>query len=152
MYGRSTLVMCSAVIFSIVAFSATPSLAQKTAKACEDEWKAGKATIQASGKKKKDFIAECRTGTAAPAAAKPATPPTAATPAAAPPAAVAPAPAAKSSPAATAKATDGKQAETARIKACGAEWKADKAAGKTAGLTWPKYWSDCNKRKKAAGM
>ena len=46
-----------------------------------------------------------------------------------------------------------KQAEYARERACGAEWKAEKAAGKVPeGMTWPKYWSDCDKRKKAAGM
>lgn len=44
------------------------------------------------------------------------------------------------------------QAVTARKRACGAEWKADKAAGKIAtGMKWPQYWSECNKRKKAEG-
>jgi hypothetical protein len=44
------------------------------------------------------------------------------------------------------------QALTARKRACGAEWKADKAAGKVAaGTKWPQYWSACNKRKKAEG-
>jgi hypothetical protein len=34
---------------------------------------------------------------------------------------------------------------------CAAEWKETKAAGKTEkGATWPKFWSDCNKRLKAA--
>src|ERR1700716_3209385 len=33
---------------------------QKTAKQCADEWTAGKATIQASGKTRRGFIAECR--------------------------------------------------------------------------------------------
>jgi hypothetical protein len=38
-----------------------PALAQqKTAKQCNDEWKADKAAIQASGKTKKVFVAECR--------------------------------------------------------------------------------------------
>ena len=36
-----------------------------------------------------------------------------------------------------------------RQKQCGVEWKEAKAAGKTKGLTWPKYWSACNKRLKA---
>lgn len=37
-----------------------------------------------------------------------------------------------------------------RQKKCGAEWKAAKAAGKVEkGMTWPKYWSACNKRLKA---
>ncbi|MGC1926024.1 MAG: hypothetical protein WA706_19710, partial [Pseudolabrys sp.] len=66
---------------------------------------------------------------------------------------VAPTAAAKPAPAATKKPTDGRQAEYARERACGADWKADKAANKVpAGMTWPKYWSECNKRKKAAGM
>ena len=73
-------------------------------------------------------------------AAKPAATTTTAAPA------VAPKPAAK-------KPADPKQAEYARERACGAEWKAEKAAGKVPeGMTWPKYWSDCDKRKKAAGM
>jgi len=36
-----------------------------------------------------------------------------------------------------------------RQRQCGAQWKADKAAGKIpAGQTWPKYWSACNTRLK----
>ncbi|HZT25597.1 MAG TPA: hypothetical protein VFA57_07845 [Pseudolabrys sp.] len=36
-----------------------------------------------------------------------------------------------------------------RQKKCGAEWKEAKAAGKVEkGMTWPKYWSACNKRLK----
>ena len=38
-----------------------------------------------------------------------------------------------------------------RQKKCGAEWKEAKAAGKVEkGMTWPKYWSACNKRLKGA--
>ena len=38
-----------------------------------------------------------------------------------------------------------------RQKKCGAEWKEAKAAGKVEkGMKWPKYWSACNKRLKAA--
>jgi curli biogenesis system outer membrane secretion channel CsgG len=45
----------------------------------------------------------------------------------------------------------GQAAMRERQKKCGAEWKADKAAGKIEkGQTWPKYWSACNKRLKAA--
>ncbi len=52
-----------------------------------------------------------------------------------------------------AKPKSGRQAFVARERACGAEWKADKAAGKIAArMTWPKYLSECNKRKKAEGM
>jgi hypothetical protein len=45
----------------------------------------------------------------------------------------------------------GMQAMRDRQKKCGAEWKADKAAGKIEkGMKWPKYWSACNKRLKGA--
>jgi hypothetical protein len=35
-----------------------------------------------------------------------------------------------------------------RQQACAKQWQADKAAGKVAGQTWPKYWSQCNARMK----
>jgi hypothetical protein len=48
--------------------------------------------------------------------------------------------------------TAGQLAARARQKKCAAEWKQAKAAGKIEkGMTWPKYWSACNKRLKAAG-
>ena len=66
----------------------SPSLAQpKTAKACQDEWRAAKADFQAKGITLKAYVAQCRAGTVA----APAEPPA---PAAAPPAAAAPPPAA----------------------------------------------------------
>lgn len=38
-----------------------------------------------------------------------------------------------------------------RQKKCAAEWKEAKASGKIEkGATWPKFWSACNKRLKAA--
>jgi hypothetical protein len=50
------------------------------------------------------------------------------------------------------KPADGRAAARARQKQCGTEWKAAKAGGKVdKGMTWPKYWSACNKRLKAAG-
>jgi hypothetical protein len=45
----------------------------------------------------------------------------------------------------------GQVAARERQKKCAAEWKEAKATGKTAKEeTWPKFWSDCNKRLKAA--
>ena len=44
--------------------------------------------------------------------------------------------------------TPGQVAEASRQKQCGAQWKADKAAGKTGSQTWPQYWSACSKRLK----
>ncbi len=44
--------------------------------------------------------------------------------------------------------TAGQLAARERQKQCGIEWKAAKAAGKTKGTTWPKFWSACNTRLK----
>ena len=45
----------------------------------------------------------------------------------------------------------GQLAARERQKKCAAEWKETKAAAKSEkGATWPKFWSDCNKRLKAA--
>ena len=45
----------------------------------------------------------------------------------------------------------GQLATRERQKKCAAEWKETKAAGKAEkDATWPKFWSDCNKRLKAA--
>ena len=47
--------------------------------------------------------------------------------------------------------TPGQIAAQERQKKCAAEWKVAKAAGKVEkGITWPKYWSACNKRLKGA--
>lgn len=88
--------------------------------------------------------------TAPPPAPAPAPAPTVA----APPPAAAPAPAAAPKAAAPAKpAGESKAAQQSRQKKCGAEWKAKKAELQKANpkLKWPQYWSDCNKRLKAAG-
>jgi hypothetical protein len=134
MKKRSILLLCFAVACSGLAISATPSFAQKkTIKACEEEWRANKAANEAAKITEKDYVAKCRATTEKPAAAAPA-------PMAAP-------------KTAAKKPADPQEAEHARERACGADWKAEKAAGKVpAGMTWPKYWSECDKRKKAAGM
>ena len=137
MEKRSAFLGCVVLIFAGLAFSATPSFAQKkTVKACQEEWRANKAANEAAKITEKDFVAKCRAEAATPAATT-----TTAAPTAAPPKMAAKKPA------------DPKQAEYARERACGKEWKAEKAAGKVqAGRTWPQYWSECDKRKKAAGM
>jgi hypothetical protein len=119
----------------------------KTMKECAAEWDKMKAANQTGGMKYRDFTKQCMSGTAA--APAPAAPATAA------PATAAPAPAAGAATPAAKPATGspGRQAMIARERACGAEWKADKAAGKIpAGQKWPQYWSECDKRKKAQGM
>jgi hypothetical protein len=87
--------------------------------------------------KKKDWVAECE---AKAAAAKSA--PTTTT-----------APTTTPSTTTTATGKPGRQAMIARERACGKEWRELKAAGKIEqGQTWPKFWSDCDKRMKAQGM
>jgi hypothetical protein len=135
--------VCSLALLSLIMLtpaSAQPST-QQTAqqsrmKSCADEWNAMKAANQTAGKTYRAFQKECLARTAA----------TPAAPTATPPASPAPAPAAKA-------AGGGRQAMLARERACGAEWKSAKAAGTVAaGMKWPQYWSECNKRKKAEGM
>jgi hypothetical protein len=69
------LAPCLALIASVMVSPDLSYAQQKTAKACEAEWRENKASIQGVGKKKKDFIAECRAQTAQSAA--PSTPPAA---------------------------------------------------------------------------
>lgn len=46
-------------------------------------------------------------------------------------------------------ASGGRAAALERQRKCGVEWKEAKAGGKVEkGMTWPKYWSACNKRVK----
>ena len=96
---------------------------QKSAKECNDEWKTNKASIQASGKTKKVYVAECRgLATASPASAPPAPPAQSTAPSAAPaPTATAPAPRARATRAApesgTAAPAAGQYASEAEAKA-----------------------------------
>lgn len=70
---------CAAVVVGIAVCN-VPAFAQqqRTAKECNQEWLANKASIKASGKTKKAFVAECRGQTAAatPAQQTPAPAPT----------------------------------------------------------------------------
>lgn len=54
----TAVVACAALMG--LALSHPASAQQKTAKQCNDEWSANKASIQASGKTKRVFVAECR--------------------------------------------------------------------------------------------
>jgi hypothetical protein len=106
-----------AVMVGLVAVHGSAWAQQKTAKECNDEWTANKASIQASGKKKKDFMAECR-GTAQST--------TAPAPTAAP---AQPAP----------KATAG----TKTAKECNTEWTANKAAIQASGKKKKDFMAEC---------
>ena len=131
---KTHLLITSGILLAALSIVPFPAHA-KTMKECAAQWKDMKAANQTAGMKYRDFSKQCMSGEAAPAAE---TAPAAGT-------APAAAPAAKPSP--------GREAMIARERACGAEWKADKAAGKIQeGMKWPQYWSACNNRKKAEGM
>jgi len=143
--------LCAAALCAGIAFSAAPANAQSKMKACADEWNAKKAANEVGNLKYREFQKECLARTAATPGKTPATP-AAATPAPAPEKS-ATAPAGTPPAATTEKPSAGRQAFFARERACGAEWKADKAAGKVAaGTKWPQYLHECNARKKAEGL
>jgi hypothetical protein len=143
----------SGVVLATFATVSAPAQA-KSMKECAAQWKQMKEANQTAGMKYRDFSKQCMSEGGAPAPeAKPAPiPPPAAEKAAPPPPAK---PVATTPPPATTEAkpmSPGRAAMIARERACGAEWKAEKAAGKVpAGMHWPQYWSACDKRKKAQG-
>jgi hypothetical protein len=123
-------IVTSAVAFAAAAAVMSPAHAASKLQACAAQWNAAKAANQTGGKTYREFSKACL--------AKPADPAQAGA-----------AKADKPKPAKAKKSSAGREALTARERACGAEWKADKAAGKVqAGMKWPQYWSACNKRKK----
>jgi hypothetical protein len=58
-------ILCRAAVAGTLLFGGPAIAQQKTAKQCNEEWTANKTTLQASGTKKKDFIAQCRSGESA---------------------------------------------------------------------------------------
>ena len=151
-------ILNSVLAASVAAFVFTaPAQAAGTMKECAAQWKTMKDAKQTGGQTYREFSKTCMSKDTAAAPAAPAAAPA---PSAAAPAAPAPVVAAKPAPAkvdaakpdAAKPVSEGRAAEIARQRACGAEWKADKAAGKIqAGMKWPQYWSACNTRKKAQG-
>jgi hypothetical protein len=69
---KPTFTAACAALVGLLALSQSAVAQQKTAKQCNDEWTADKAAIQASGKTKRLFVAECR---GVPAAVRPAATP-----------------------------------------------------------------------------
>jgi hypothetical protein len=97
--------------------------AQKTAKACREEWQASKAANQANGVTERAYVAQCRAG-GSPTAGPPST---AATPTAAAP------------PVRPTQTVAGQKT----IKACREEWQANKAANQANGVTERAYVAEC---------
>ena len=157
--GIGSVFFAAALFFGVASANAQADVM----KACGAEWQKLKADNKVKpGQTWNSYLAECRKAKAAddedatppePAKAAPAAAP--AKPAAAPAAAAKPAAPAAAAPAAADEKplTPGQLAARERIKKCGAEWTAAKEAGKIkAGQKWPQYWSECNKRLKAAGQ
>jgi hypothetical protein len=107
------------VLVGLVALPISAAAQQKTVKACEDEWRANKADNQAKGITEKAYVAQCRGGSSAaqPAPAPGANPPSHTT---------------------AAPAASGKTAS-----ACRAEWRANKDANQSAGITEKAYVDKC---------
>jgi hypothetical protein len=105
----------------------SPAFAQeKTAKACQAEWRANKADNQAKGITEKAYVAKCRGGDSA---AKPA-----------------PAPAASTAKEKKEKKTTAAAAPAATqktAKACRDEWRANKADNQAKGITEKAYVTQC---------
>jgi hypothetical protein len=107
------------VLVGLIALPASVAAQQKTVKVCEDEWRANKADNQAKGITEKAYVAQCRGGGAT---AQPA-----------------PAPNASPTPPATAAAPASGKTESA----CRAEWRANKDANQSAGITEKAYVEKC---------
>jgi len=131
--------------------TAAPAFAADNAmKVCGAKYQAAKtAKTLPAGQTWNQFLAQCRASLPKSAAV---------TPPAKPVVVVKPAAAAKPAPTRVAVAKPPKTpgqpspaqaAMYARERQCGAQYRAEKAAGKLpAGQTWPQYWSACNKRMK----
>lgn len=145
-------VTAAAFIFAMPVQAATMS-------ECAAQWKALKDARQAEGKTYREFSKTCMGGTrTAQAATKPDTSKDndlakqagASDVGTASGKTARPSKKAKDEKSATEPKKKSASPAAQRQRACGAEWKADKAAGKVEkGMTWPKYWSACSKRKKA---
>ncbi len=127
MIGRQAFILICSGFFALMASNSHAAAQQKTAKACQAEWRANKATNQASGITEKAYVAQCRGAdastqpTAAPAV-PPAPAPTAATPRLRP-----------------TKTTAGQKT----AKECREEWRANKPANQASGVTEKAYVDQC---------
>jgi hypothetical protein len=121
--GRHLVALiCTAAVLGLASVPAAAQ--QKTAKQCNEEWTTNKATIQASGKTKKAFVAECRGQ--GPAVTAPAPKPTTA---------AAPKPARTAAPGAAGNVKTAKQ--------CNDEWSANKAAIQAGKKTKKQFMAEC---------
>ena len=153
--GRMTVgAIALAAIWSMMALTGAQAQSTQSAimKQCGEKWSAAKAANQVpAGMTWPKFLGQCRTD-AQPAAVT--TPAPAPAPVAPAPAVVPakPVPTVAPKPTASAPATGGMAGQQKRITQCGAEWRANKVAYSKQYGSWPKYWSACDARLKAAGQ
>jgi hypothetical protein len=147
MNSRLIVGLCSVALLGSAVVFTTPVSAQETrTRSCDTQWR-DMTKDEKKGAKKKDWVAECEAKAGGGAEkketkkekaeekAEKTTPMTA--------------PASVSGE----KGKPGRQAMYARERACGKEWREEKAAGRIEkGQTWPKFWSECDKRMKEKGM
>lgn len=150
-------------------FSAVgPAQAETIIQQCGEQYQAAKSAGTLNGMTWNQYRAECSmrlkatpASTGAAPEPTPAPPPAAENPLKPTTTAAAPAPAPAAPPAASMPMTKsgkplsaGRTAMLTRERQCGSEWRTQKATlvAQTPGLTWPKYWSQCNTRLKAAGQ
>ncbi len=132
----------------------SPALAETVIQQCGQQYQAAKAAGTLNGMGWDQYRTDCT----ARLKAQPASVSAAAvnTPATVSPAPAAPATVASPTvaPDATTPPSAGRAAMLARQRQCGAEWRSNKATlvVQTPGLKWPQYWSQCNKRLKAAAQ
>lgn len=158
--------LVSGIVFGALglAIASVPAQAKnKTAKACEAEWKAAEAAKTTGGKKRAEFITACRQEQAPAATAAPAPAPAATEPAPAPKPAAKKKEAPMAAPAATGNAVfpsavspkySKESAGKARMHTCLDQYNENKANNGNGGLKWIQkgggYYSECNKRLKGA--
>jgi len=140
---------------AICAMASSASAQESVMKQCGDKWQAAKAGGQVQpGVTWPKFLSQCRAELSSqqPAPSPAPAPVPAPTPTVAPKPAPAPPPTQTTTAPTTPPATGGMVGEHSRIKQCGAEWRANKATLQPQYGSWPKYWSACDKRMKAAGQ
>src|SRR5712691_2054484 len=151
MNSRLIVGLCSTALLGFaVAFTAPVSAQEKRTRSCDTQWR-DMTKDEKKGAKKKDWVAECEAKAGGGKEEKKETKKEKAEKTTPPP--VTTAPVTTPSSAGEVKGKPGRQAMIERERACGKLWREEKAAGKIEkGQTWPKYWSECNKRMKEKGM
>lgn len=142
---RPTTLLLGAGLMSL---TISPTLAETVIQQCGQQYQNAKAAGTLNGTTWGQYRTDCSARLKAePASAS-------AAPTEVPAAVPAPATMEPASAAAKAPPSAGRTAMLARERQCGAEWRSTKATlvVQTPGLKWPQYWSQCNKRLKAAGQ